>query len=148
MQLMRLPSEGWVLVCDGARAQILRNAGDAVTPHLVEVEISEQHLPAAHDMGSERPGRVHQSQGASRSSNEILDLHAAGEAAFIAATVARLDVLAREHAVKSLIVVAPPKVLGLLRGELTLALRLILTNELGRDLAHFSAGDIEKHLAA
>jgi protein required for attachment to host cells len=148
MDFIRIPTGGWVLVCDGAKALILRNDGTVDALHLVPVDIAVQDLPAAHEMGTERPGRVHQSQGDARSSNEIEDLHQAGELAFLIRTAATLDAMVRDHVVKSLVVVAPAQALGVLRGHFTPAVTALVTAELGRDLARLSTREIETHLAA
>lgn len=147
MELVRIPTGGWVLACDGGKAQILRNDGDTHAIRLVAVEVFEQHLPAAHDMGTDRPGRVYQSQGDARSSTEQTDPHEAGEIAFLSHTIEALDQLVRTHAVKSLVVVAPPDCLGILRKHFTPGLRAIISHEIGKDLAHFATEDIARHLA-
>lgn len=148
MDRIMIPSDGWILVCDGAKAQILRNQGDAVKVHLVTVESFDQKLPSAHEMGADRPGRVHQSQGTGRSANEETDWHEAGEHEFIGKTVARVDVLVREHKVASLVVVAPPRALGLLRKHLTPTLSAVITDQINKDLAQLSVHDIQQHLTA
>jgi protein required for attachment to host cells len=142
-----IPANCWILVCDGAKAQILRNDGDERKVHLVTVESFDQKLPAAHDMGADKPGRMHQSQGESRSSNEETDLHEQGEHNFIAHTVARMDVLAREHKVAALVIVAPPRALGVLRKHLTQGLNAVITEQINKDFAQLSVHDIQAHLA-
>ena len=148
MDRIMIPSNGWILVCDGAKAQILRNEGDALKVHLVTVESFDQKLPAAHDMGTDRPGRVYQSQGGSRSATEETDWHEQGERDFIGGTVAKLDTLVREHKVASLVIVAPPRALGVLRKHLTSALTSVITDQINKDLAQLSVHDIQKHLTA
>lgn len=148
MDRIMIPSDGWILVCDGAKAQILRNDGDARKIHLVTVEILTESHPPAHELGADRPGRVHQSQGASRSASEQTDFHDAGEHTFIGRTVETLDALVRAHKVASLVVVAPPRALGVLRKHLTPALNGIITDQINKDLTQLSVEDIEQHLTA
>lgn len=141
-------SGSWVLVCDGAKALIFNNTGSAVQPRLEVIDVAVQKLAMAHDLGTDRPGRVHQSAGSGRSSTEETDFHEAGEAEFLATTVQTLDALVAEHHVKNLVIVAPPKALGILRTRLTPGLKAILTAELGKDLVGHPTHDIERHLAA
>jgi protein required for attachment to host cells len=148
MDRISIPANGWVLVCDGAKAQILRNEGDALKVQLATFESFDQKLPAAHDMGSDKPGRVHQSQGPSRSSNAETDPHEEGEQDFIVQTVARLDALVREHKVASLVIVAPPRALGVLRKHLSPALSAVVTDQINKDYAQLSVHEIQKHLTA
>lgn len=148
MNDVTLSSGGWVLVCDGAKALIFHNSGTALKPHLELVDVATQKLAAAHDLGTDRPGRVHQSVGTARSANEQTDWHDVGETDFLTATVQTLDTLVAEHHVKNLVIVAPPKALGILRTRLTPALKAVLTAELGKDLVGHTTHDIELHLAA
>jgi protein required for attachment to host cells len=46
------------------------------------------------------------------------------------------------------ILVAPPKALGIFRKHMTPALRGLIKAEVGKDLAQLSTPEIEKHLAA
>jgi protein required for attachment to host cells len=147
MNEVTLPSGSWILVCDGAKALIFSNSGSPVKPRLELVDVAVQKLAMAHDLGTDRPGRVHQSVGSARSANEQTDWHDVGETEFLHATVQTLDALVIEHHVKSLVIVAPPKALGILRTRLTPALKAILTAELGEDLVGHTTHDIELHLA-
>lgn len=147
MERAMIPWQGWVVVLDGAKALMLRNDGDAELVNLKTVDVFEEHQPPAHELGTDRPGRVHQSHGTARSATEETDFHEAGEAAFIAGIAAGLDRAVREHAIKSLTVVAPPKALGVLREHLTPAVRAVVGKEIAKDLVHLSTGEIEKHLA-
>ena len=54
----------WVVVCDGAKALVLENTGDAKFPNLKMREVFEQKDLATHELGSDRPGRTHSSVGA------------------------------------------------------------------------------------
>ena len=64
----------WVVVCDGAKALVLENTGDAKFPNLKTVEVFEHKNLATHELGTERPGRAHSSTGHGRSSVEQTDL--------------------------------------------------------------------------
>src|SRR5471032_1408090 len=102
----------WVVVCDGAKALILENTGDAKFPNLKTVEVFEQKHLATHELGSSAPGRSHSSLGHGRSSVEQTDWHDQAERDFLLQLVKHLDVAIGAGKVKSLIVVAPPRALG------------------------------------
>ena len=45
----------WVVVCDGAKALILQNAGDAKFPNLKTLEVFEQKDLATREQGTDKP---------------------------------------------------------------------------------------------
>jgi protein required for attachment to host cells len=147
MMSMRIPRHGWVLVCDGAKALLLRNDGDPDLLNLTQVRHSERQTAPTRALGADRPGRVYQSKGAARSATQETDLHDEEEIAFISTVARDLDRMAQDQKVKSLVVVAPPRALGILRAKLSPRLQAALAGEIPKDLAHLSIGEIEKHLA-
>ena len=48
----------WVVVCDGAKALILENAGDAKFPNLQTRDVYEHKAAATHELGTDKPGRT------------------------------------------------------------------------------------------
>lgn len=148
MHHIRVPWHGWVLVCDASKAMLLRNEGDAELLNLKPVDVFVEPHPPSHLLGTDRPGRVHQSHESARSAVEPTDLHLQAEEAFLAEVAAAVDAAVRAQKPKALIVVAPPKALGLLRRALTAGVQAIVTAEVAKDLAHAPIVDIEKHLAA
>jgi protein required for attachment to host cells len=144
---VRIPWKTWVLVCDGAKALLLRNDGDATLLNLVLLKTLAEPAPATHELGSDKPGRTHESMGYARSAMEQTDWHAQAEAAFLRGVAGELDKAVRENGIKALVLVAPPKALGLLRKELTDSVQACVKAEIPKDLARLSTRDIEKHLA-
>jgi protein required for attachment to host cells len=146
MDRINIPWKSWVVVCDGTKALIFSNEGDAELVNLKPLDIRVEPEPATHDLGTDRPGRVHQSMGSSRSSVETTDLHAEAEVQFISKLAEKLDKAARAHEMKHVILVAPPKALGILRKHLTPELQALVKAEVAKDLAQLSTSEIEKHL--
>lgn len=138
----------WVLVCDGAKSLLFENIGDAqaINLHLNEA-ITESHAPTR-DLGSERPGRVYDSMDGSRSGTEGTDWHAAAEEEFLGRTAGQLDSLVATGRVRGLIVIAPPRALGILRARFTPAVRKVLRSEIAKDLVKMPTVDIERALVA
>src|SRR5450432_2118479 len=98
----------WVVVCDGAKALILENTGDAKFPNLRTVEVFEQKALDTHELGTDAPGRSHSSLGHGRSSVEQTDWHDQAERAFLVQLMKHLDAAISAGKVTSLIMVAPP----------------------------------------
>ncbi|HZD90762.1 MAG TPA: host attachment protein, partial [Pseudolabrys sp.] len=65
----------WVVVCDGAKALILENAGDAKFPNLKTLEVLEQKDLPTKEQGTDEPGRTFSSVGSGRSSYQQTDWH-------------------------------------------------------------------------
>ncbi|RXF69891.1 host attachment protein [Hansschlegelia zhihuaiae] len=147
MTRIRIPCMSWVLVCDGAKALIFRNRGDDDIVVLETVDVMVEPHPPARELGSDRPGRVRESGSASRSAVAEINRHDEAEATFLARVAERLDERLGASERRGLIVVAPPRVLGLLRGRLTPGARDNLTAEIAKDLAHLATAEIEKHLS-
>jgi protein required for attachment to host cells len=141
---MKIPSNTLVLVADGRKAMILRNAGDEKFPNLkIEWAVMDQN-PTTAEQGSDRPGRVNFRS--RRSSVEQTDWHAQEEAAFTRRTAAAFDDLVRDLKTADVVIVAPPKTLSILRQSLDHATSSKVIAELPHDLVYRPIGDIEAHL--
>lgn len=138
----------WVVVCDGAKALVLENAGDAMFPNLKTREVYEHKAPATHELGTDAPGRSHSANGPARSAVGQTDWHDQEERAFLTDLVKRLDAAVEAHKVKSLIVVAPPRALGVIRPLYSHALRAAVRAEIDKDFVKLPVHEIEKHLTA
>ena len=137
----------WVVVCDGAKALVLENIGDAKFPNLKTLEVFEQKDLATHELGAEPPGRAFSPAGhGARSSVEQTDWHDQAERAFLVQLAKHLDSALTAGKVKSLIVVAPPRALGMIRPAYSHALKSAVRAELDKDLVKQPVHQIEKHL--
>ena len=136
----------WVVVCDGAKALILENTGDAKFPNLKTVEVFEHKALATHELGTDAPGRSHSSLGHGRSSVEQTDWHDQAERTFLVQLMKRLDAAITAGKVTSLIMVAPPRALGVIRPTYSHALRSAVRAELDKDFVKLPIYQIEKHL--
>ena len=58
----------------------------------------------------------------------------------------RLDSAVKAHQVSAMIVVAPPRALGVLRQSYSSGLRAVVVEELHKDLVKMPVHEIEKHL--
>jgi protein required for attachment to host cells len=145
-----MPNEiAWVLVADGQRARILERVNPASEWITLPDETRSVEDPPSHEQGSERPGRTHESMGASRHAIEPQqDYHEAAKVEFARALCQTLERAAEAHRFARLLLVAPPHFLGTLREELGRTARDRLVGSLDKDLTHATVADIVAHLPA
>lgn len=138
----------WVLVGDGRRALFLYNHGD---PDLLDLRVIEARVddnnPATREQGSDAPGRVFGSRGGPRSAVENTDWHELEKERFADEIAATINKAAESGALKEIVIVAPPRVLGELRKQLTPKAQGKVKGELDKDLTHHPLFEIEKALA-
>lgn len=137
-----------VLVCDGAKALLLADAGIAPEPRLSVMETLTEPHPGTAALGTDRPGRVHESATVGRSAVEQTDFHAEAEAAFLGKVAARLDALVEEGQAARILIVAPPKALGTLREALSPRVKALVGGEIAKDLVKLPVDEISRHIAA
>jgi protein required for attachment to host cells len=147
MSGVKIAQGEWVLVCDGAKALVLENIGDEKFPNLRTKEVFEQDDPKTHEQGTDAPGRSINSIDARRSAMEQTDWHDQAEHRFLQRLAGHLDAAVNSGQTKSLIVVAPPRALGVLRQAYSHNLRTALRAEIDKDLVRLPVHQIEKHLA-
>lgn len=147
MPKLRIESGVWVVVCDGAKALILENGGDELFLDLKTREVHTQPDPRTREQGTDRPGRLQQSTATARSAVEQTDWQAQSEQAFLQDLAGRLDAALGSGETKSLVIVAPPKALGILREAYSPAVRNAVRYEIDKDYVRMPVHEIEKHLA-
>ena len=146
MEHVRLEQGEWVVVCDGRKALILENVGDEKFPNLRTKEVHEQKNPPTHEQGTDAPGRTFNSVGNRRSAVEQTDWHGKAEAEFLQDLAGRLDAAIGAGEAKSIIIIAPPKALGVIRQAYSPTLRQAVRAEFDKDFVKLPVHEIEKHL--
>ena len=146
MTKLKLRPASLVLVADGAKALFLRNAGDEVFPNLIVARAFKDNNPPTRDQGTDRPGRVHESATSRRSQVETTDWHIVEKHKFVEATAASLERYIEDEGVKSIVIVAPPRVVGALRATLPENIRKHILAEIEKDLTNQPVHEIEKYL--
>ena len=136
----------WVVVCDGAKALVLENAGDIRTPNLKTVQVFEQKDLATHVIGTDAPGRTFNSVGGARSAVEQTDWHDQAERAFLTQLARNLEEALASGRTKSLIIVASPRALGMIRLAYSHAVKVAVRAEVDKDLVKMPVHEIEKRL--
>jgi protein required for attachment to host cells len=144
---LKIAQGEWVVVCDGAKALLLENIGDEKFVHLKTQEVYEQEDAKTHELGTDAPGRAFSSVGTARSSMEQTDWHTQSEDRFLRELASQIDAAVQAGRIKSLIVIAPPRALGVLRHAYSVNLRHVLRAEIDKDLVRLPVYEIEKHLS-
>jgi protein required for attachment to host cells len=139
--MKRLNNNARLLVTDGGRATVFRNAGQAGKPQLEEFKVYHQDNPPTREQGVDKPPRVNSAQGA-RSSIAQTDLHQQAEDRFIARIAADMDADLKAGEFAELIVVAPPVALGVYRKAASAPLRKATLMEINKDLTKHAAADV------
>jgi protein required for attachment to host cells len=130
---MKLAHDTIILVVDGARMLLLRNHGDTVYPDLRVVEHRQIEIPQNRDLLSDAPGLDMTRGHPGRSTLNEGDPHQAFEDQFVAAAADALAGLAGDGA-SDIVVVAPPRALGVLRRHYAASVKPRIMRELDKDL--------------
>lgn len=145
MNKLKIASGDWVVVCDGQKALILENAGDEKFPNLKTVKVYDEKIPPTHELGTDAPGRSFSSVGQGRSSMEQTDWHTQEEERFLRRLVGDLEAVLNGGA-RPLILVAPPRALGVIREVSSKNFKAALKAEIDKDYVRMPVHEIEKHL--
>ena len=146
MDKIKINQGEWVIVCDGAKALVLENKGDEKFPNLQTREVHEQKNARTGEIGTDAPGRSHSSVGHGRSAVEQTDFHDLAEREFLVGLMGRLNAAIEAGETKSLIVIAPPRALGVIRQAYTHNLKHAVRKEIDKDFVKMPVHEIEKHL--
>ena len=134
----------WVLVADGGRARVVKPRGPGRVLELVSEHKAELHRTAA--LGTDRPGRSHESATTARHAHVTTDFHQAEENAFLRGLAKELDTERQAGRFDRLVVVAPPTALGALRKMLSAPLHAAVVSEIDKDLTKVPLIDLAGHL--
>jgi protein required for attachment to host cells len=145
---LKIENRDWIVVCDGAKALILENAGDGVFPNLTTREVHTLAEFSKTHQSKAPPGRVFQSVGNKRSAVEQADPHELREQDFLQELAARLHTAVTSGEAKVLVIVAAPRALGILREASTPAVRKAIRAEIHKDYVRLPVYEIEKLLVA
>ena len=146
MSKLKINQGDWVVVCDGKKALVLENAGDEKFLNLKTREVFDHADKATRDLGTDAPGRSFSSVGHGRSAMEQTDWHDQEEERFLHTLAKHLDAQAKAGHVKSIVIIAPPRALGMLRPVYSHDVRRVLQGEIDKDLVAMPLHEIEKHL--
>ncbi len=137
----------WVLIADGEHARVVTPvvaAGQFAT--VVAFDSENAHLRSS-DMGTDRPGRVHESASTTRHAiAPRSDPHANAKRHFIGEVAKYIDEHAGLGAFTRLVLVAPPHALHDLREAIGKPAQAKVVGSLNHDLVKVSDHDLTSHL--
>jgi protein required for attachment to host cells len=145
---LKIHQGDWVVVCDGKKALVLENAGDEKFLNLKTREVFDQPDLKTSELGTDAPGRSISSVGHGRSAMEQTDWHRQEEERFLQNLAGHLNAEVKAGRAKSIVIIAPPRALGVLRPAYSHDLRKALQSEIDKDLVKAPVHEIEKHLVA
>lgn len=137
----------WVLVADGQRARVYKvnGRGKDYVPALDREFIGNPM--ATRDLGTDRPGRVHDRLGPGRHSMENpTDPQRHEKRRFAREVIEAVEGERQKGAFERLVIVAPPQTLGDLRAELPSGLKALVVAEVNKDLTHLNHHELPGHL--
>lgn len=147
MSRLQIPFDTWVLVADGRKALLLRNATDEVRPDLKVLKVIEQpDNPKTSEHGTDKPGRVTDSATGRRSAMEQTDWHDLAERDFAAGVADEMERHHRDGDFSKLVVVAPARTLAEFRQRFSKELHATVMAELDKDLTKHPVHEIERVL--
>ena len=144
---MALPNQALVLVADGKKMLFLRNHGDEELIDLRTEAHDEREDRKDREMKTDAPGAIGQSAGYSgRVAYDETDFHQLDEDRWAKDAAERLRKRALDNDFEVLAIIAPPKLLGVLRKELhkEVERRIVLT--LNKEMTDRPIPDIEELL--
>jgi protein required for attachment to host cells len=148
MEDIRIPHDALVLVGDGKKVLFLRNEGSPMSINLVVENVLEQSNPPSREQGTDKPGRKPNPDRTARPGTEETDWHQLAEDRFAAEIADALYRRAHANRFAQLIVIAPPKILGVLRKSFHKEVSDRIVAEVPKDLTSHPVEDMERLLAA
>src|ERR1019366_2546339 len=142
----------WYVATDGGRARILQkqDTPDGRDGFDTQYEfVSADIHGRTHELGTERPGRTHESANSAHHAVEPReDLHRTEKRKFVDEVAKALNEANAQDAFDRLILVAPARALGELNHALDAATQKKVAARMQKDLTHVPNGDLSEHFAA
>lgn len=146
MAKIRLDPKLWVLVCDAKKALLLQNAGDNIYPKLETRHVMEHDVHRFREIGSDVPGKAFARASDRRAAMDEGDPHLEEERRFLNVIVQDLEQRVENGEVDRLVIVAPPRALGILRSCENRRLKGATVAELPHDYIKMPLYEIEQRL--
>ncbi|MEM8577978.1 MAG: host attachment family protein [Pseudomonadota bacterium] len=142
--MAHLEQDTWIVVTDSEKALFLRNLTDHADPNFTVDETEEQDNPSDIDQSANRPGRM-KDAGApgQKSAFDDTDWHELAKERFAKDLSDMLYAEAHKGALKKLVIVASPQVLGVLRDDLHKEVADKVIAEIPKTLTNHPVEEIE-----
>ena len=141
---MPLANHALVLVTDGRKTLFFRNEGDESQIDLRTENVDEREDLKDREMKTDAPGAIGQSAGYSgRVAYEETDFHQQEEDRWAIAAAEQVNTRALANDFDQLVIVAPPKTLGVLRKKLHKEAERRIVREIPKEMTGRPVPDIE-----
>ena len=140
---MRIPHNGLVLVADGRKVLFLRNHGDEKRIDLRIEAHEEREDHKDRELKSDAPGLTQQRFGHGRPAVDEADFHDQAEERWAARIAAAMNERVLAGGVDDLVVLAPPRTLGILRAHWHKEVEARLIGEMASEMTDRPIPDIE-----
>ena len=136
----------WIVAADSSRARVLQVLDREQRLHEVDSLLNPDGRMKDRELITDAHPRFRGSGGPASDRQEMPAVEHSVEL-FAKRVAEHLDKARTEHRYDQLVVVAAPKVLGLMRKELSKEVGKLVTDELPKDLSWFNAREIERYFA-
>ena len=137
----------WIVVADASRARIFSSNANRSEMHEIETLTHPASRLHEQELTSDLPGRAYDSTGHARHAmGQVVDPKKQEEIIFAQQIADHLDAERKQKSFEHLVLIAPPKMLGLLRDNITSETLKRVTQEIHKDLTQHSIEDIKQHL--
>ncbi|MFN4309303.1 MAG: host attachment protein [Ferrovibrio sp.] len=146
----QLPIPTWILVTDASQAHVYEIsilAGPLRAVPGYDMTAADTH-GFSRDLKSDKPGRAFASTGQRSAMEPRHDPHQMAEDKFAKSVAERLNHACEEKLFAQLVVIAPPRMLGVLRDEFSAAVQKLVAAEIHKDLVKADNADILAHVKA
>lgn len=138
----------WYVIADGGRARFVERHEDNGAFDTVREIVSPDLHRSSHELGTERPGRTHESADAARHAIQPrTDPHTKEKHAFAAHIGGELNRASGRGEFQRLVLIAPVRVLLDVKKALDDAARRKVVGQLQKDLTRVPDGDLTEHLS-
>ncbi len=135
------------VIADGGRARFVAR-GEEGDFHTIASFVSSEIYERSHDLGTDRPTRVHESANAARHAAQPRhDLHSAAKEDFVKHIASEIDGEQERGRFEKLVLVAPPRVLTELKEKLSKSMARLVADGLQKDLTKVPDHELAPHLA-
>lgn len=141
--MTQLKNGTMVVVADSEKALFAVNLTDGENPNFDVIRVDEEDNPPDREQTENRRGRVQQSAANGGHAYDETDFHELQKDRFAADLADKLYKLAHKGAFETLVLVASPHVLGVLRSELHKEVSDKVIGEIPKTLTNHRIGEIE-----
>ncbi|MBM1817821.1 host attachment family protein [Pseudosulfitobacter pseudonitzschiae] len=142
--MAKLEKDTWIVVTDSEKALFMRNLTDLQDPNFEVTDTEQQDNPSDREQSANRPGRMQDGGVNQRSALDDTDWHELAKERFAKDLSDMLYKEAHAGHFKKLVIVASPKVLGILREEMHSEVTDKIVAEIPKTLTNHSVSEIEK----